>query len=166
MPKNTCFRYQTLGSYTLFPYCTFGSNKNLFKGTVACYFVYIGFLKFNFKTIIVLETMSENFSSLQKKIEPIPHIWSSPVISMQLNSHFNKRNKELINLCSYSYTWFEVFLKVLVIIIIRFGENNVCGYIYICVCVCVYIYVYIDRYKHCGSVGYYMDYHIFLINYL
>ena len=52
-----------------------------------------------------------------------------------ISQHFCKRNNKLINqskiVISYSFRGFEVFLKVPVIIINRFGENNVFWPIYL-----------------------------------
>ena len=52
---------------------------------------------------------------------------------------------------SYSLRGFEVFLKIAVIIIIRFGENNLLGTIYI------------DIYQFWGWAGGYMIHFIFFI---
>ena len=76
-------------------------------------------------------------------IYPLARIRSWSIISVLLNQHFHKLNIELINLCSYSYRGFEVFLKVPVIIISRFSENIECEHVYIHIYIYIYIYIYI-----------------------
>ena len=56
---------------------------------------------------------------------------------------------------SYSLRGFEVFLKEPVIIIMRFGENNVLGT----------IYIYIYHFRRGGSQGGYMVHLTFFVYY-
>ena len=106
-------------------------------GALSRLFANLWFLNSKFVTIIVLETVTENFRSLRWKLSP----WHAFEVHLYISSAqwwLNAFVTGIINkwtcvnrVISYSLGGFEVFLKVPVIIIIRFGEKYVLGTIYI-----------------------------------
>ena len=71
----------------------------------------------------MLETNDRKFRVSTIKIEPVSGIRSSRIASAMITQHFRKRKNKLINQCEiklFHIALSEVFLKVPVIIIIRF----------------------------------------------
>ena len=62
------------------------------------------------------------------KIELVARIWNAPVMSIMMTHRFHKQNNKLRNLWEiglFHVIWGDLrFLKVTIIIIIRFGENK------------------------------------------
>ena len=79
---------------------------------------------------MVLETMSENFRSLRRKLNP----WDAPEVNLRTTLRFRK-HYDMLNLREiglfHSFRLFEVNIVISVIIVIRFGENIVIRHIYI-----------------------------------